>query len=445
MFGIGKAKATKAVKPVQKVQPNVIINIPDKEEAPKEIKSKDLEFFTRERNLNRDEAKKDLELNLALIEFRKAYCAAYRYRVRGICDEYGEDDTDKWRKIDEIMFGPPANFHSYVGALEFLFIPQWDRKDIYDYTGFRYIPFTKEDWFDCTQEQNDYFENIIEPECLRLGIDKKSDYYNTYEKNSSDIEIDISDEYRKYGKNCYGPYLSADDFMDFMNRMKNEILCGTFPMVVRLDEPKYDYSKSKNLWTLSPSPRLGFGTAYSIPSLANAVYQLAKCATPNYQQITKIIWEQKDPAMFRFFNNSILTCVQNPLDEGYPVQPARKVKMSCARIDFHTYKKYYKDYFIKPETFEEDCFKLAKQIVLHCTFYTNRQSTIIVDEPGKEGELFRIFKDLEYTEEYTESLNSATHIDKMCDEMLEQANQQEWVHKEADYNYDYTLEENQYV
>lgn len=441
MFGIGKTKNTKVVKPVQKVQPNVIINIPDKEEQPKEVKPKDLEFFTRERNLNRDEAMKDLELNLALIEFRKAYCAAYRDRVRGISYENGIEDIDKWRKIDEIIFGPPANFHSYVGALEFLFIPQWDRKDIYDYTGFRYIPFTKDDWLFCTQEQKDYFENIIEPECLRLGIDKKSDYYDTYENDSSEIEVDTTNDNRKYGKNFYGPYLSADDFIEFMNRMKNEILCGTFPVVVRLDEPKYDNSQSKNLWTLHPSPKLGFSTAYSIPSLANAVYQLAKCATPNYPQITKIIWKQKDPAMFRFFNNSVLTCVQNPLDEGYPVQPARKVKMSCVRVDFHKYEKYYKDYFINPETFVEDCFKLAKQIVLYCASYTNRQSAIIVDEPGKEGELLQIFKN----SEYAESLNNTTNIDELCDEMLKQANQQEWAQKEADYNYDYTLEENLYV
>ena len=168
--------------------------------------------------------------------------------------------------------------------------------------------------------------------------------------------------------------------MEFVNRMHAEILCGTFPVLRRYPE----------------DIKLKIETGYSIPSLANSVSQLVKCATPDYSQKISFTWEKKDFVLKSYFGRNILTSEQNPLDEGYPVNPARRIKF--VGTDWQKKPLDWTARYVNPDTFKQDCYTLAKEAVIQDCIYTKRLSAVIIDEPGKEGELLRPFKDRKYVD-----------------------------------------------
>lgn len=382
MFGIGKSKV-KTVKQPEKAPANptkVVVNTKPAE-PPKPVQPKDLEFFSRPRSITRDTAKEDPELLAALIEFRKAYCAVYRAFIHEHCDT----ENELWSQIDDMMFKGSYNFHCGVGDLEYLFLYNArDNEEIKDCLGFTYKPIYQNGYYyDHEAEMIEYFENVIEPESIRLGINLEEDA-----KDDIEVRDRIATRWsavNKCGKLFCTPFLSPENFMKFVNRMHAEILCGTFPVLRR----NPDINSKGGL-------ELIMDTGYSVPSLANSVSQLVKCATPDYSQKILFTWEKKDFVLDRYFGSDILTCEKNPLDEGYPVSPARRIKF--IGLDWQKNPIPWTEKYVNPDTFRKDCYTLAKEAVIQDCVYSKRLNAVIIDEPGKEGELLRPFKNKKYVD-----------------------------------------------
>lgn len=386
MFGLGKSKKTQKVTvvqnaPVQQAQPSQ----PSKPPRPSKIS-----FFSRPRDCRMyGEPKDDPELQAALIEFRKAYCAAYRACVEETYGDPYAEYFEIYKKIDEMLFYGSNGLNSSIGAIGQLFRFRdkfW--KDYqsyrYDYLGFEYRPFVDHDGWSTLDM--DYFYDVIVPECRRLGIDNENDRINDIERKT---HIERQECYNRSTRDFihfkvdgyYGAVLDAHDFVEFMNRMSRELLSGTFPTIER-DKV---------------SGKVKIGTGFSVPSIANSVSQLAHCASPGPKQEISFEWDKKDIALVGYFGGACMYCEEDPQNEGYPVQPARKVIF--AKLNWKNEIIQGTEREINPSTFKRDCFNLAKEIVMiNKLTYSERVNSIIVDEPGKEGELYLVYEDKRYVE-----------------------------------------------